>query len=82
MQSNTVTQVVPPNHECPPPTRLIRISEVQHRTGFSRSQIYRLITMGKFPRPIKAAEATSAWIENEVQAWIEGRIAAARQVAA
>jgi prophage regulatory protein len=78
MQSPAVAQVAPPSHECAPPTRLIRISEVQHRTGFSRSQIYRLITMGKFPRPIKAAEATSAWIENEIQAWIEGRIAANR----
>lgn len=82
MQSHVFAQVVQPGPQIAPPTRLIRISEVQHRTGFSRSQIYRLITAGKFPRPIKAAEATSAWIENEVQAWIEGRIAAARQLVA
>jgi prophage regulatory protein len=61
-----------------PPARLIRIGEVQHRTGFSRSQIYRLVASGQFPRPIRASEATSVWIENEVQAWIEGRIAAYR----
>lgn len=78
MQSHAVAQVVQPGSEGAPPTRLIRISEVLHRTGFSRSQIYRLVAMGQFPRPIRIAEATSAWIESEIQTWIESRIAATR----
>lgn len=59
--------------------RLIRLREVQHRTGFSRSQIYRLVAKGELPRPIKVSEATSAWIESEVDTWIKDRIAAHRK---
>lgn len=78
MHSHVVTHVSQPAQANPPPVRLIRISEVQHRTGFSRSQIYRLIASGQFPRPIRPTEATSAWVESEIQSWIENRIAANR----
>lgn len=78
MQSHAVTPLSHAAQSVPSQTRLIRIGEVQHRTGFSRSQIYRLMAMGKFPCPIRASEATSVWIESEVQSWIEGRIAANR----
>jgi prophage regulatory protein len=78
MQSHAVTPLSQAAQGAPSQTRLIRIAEVQHRTGFSRSQIYRLIAAGQFPKPIRISEATSAWVENEVQTWIEGRIAANR----
>ena len=65
--------------------RLIRLSEVLSRTGFGRTSIYRKMEDGSFPssvkldgRPPKNPEAFDsraiAWIEDEVEQWIESRI--------
>lgn len=55
---------------------LERLFQVKARTGLSRSEIYRRIAMGDFPRPIKLGVRASAWSATEVDAWIAGRIAA------
>ena len=55
---------------------LERLPAVKARTGMSRSEIYRRIALGDFPRPIKLGERASAWPEHEVTAWIASRIAA------
>ena len=55
---------------------LLRLPHVKARTGLSRSEIYRRITMGEFPAPVKLGERASAWPESEVTAWIHDRIAA------
>jgi prophage regulatory protein len=55
-------------------TRLIRLREVMQKTGLSRSYVYDLSKKGQFPKPLKLTERSSAWIESEVQAWIDGRI--------
>lgn len=61
------------------PRRLLRIAEVKRRSGFnSDSGLYGSIAKGDFPRPIKIGPRASAWIESEVEAWIEQRIAASR----
>ena len=54
---------------------LHRLAEVKRRTGLSRSEIYRRIAAGDFPKPIKLGERASAWAEHEVTAWIAARIA-------
>lgn len=59
-----------------PPPHLLRLPHVCARTSISRSEIYRRITAGTFPAPIKLGERASAWPEHEVTAWIEERIAA------
>lgn len=53
---------------------LIRLSEVQRRTGFSKAWIYRLITDGKFPSPVKIGSRSVAFIESEINHWINERI--------
>lgn len=40
----------------------------------SKAQRWRLIRAGKFPKPIKVG-SRNAWIESEVDAWIQDRIA-------
>ncbi len=52
--------------------RLLRISEVENITGKKRTSIYSDPT---FPRPVKIGLRASAWVESEVIAWIESRIA-------
>ena len=55
-------------------SRLLRMSDVVDLTALSRATIYRQITAGSFPVPIKIAGA-SRWLASEVTAFIEGRVA-------
>jgi len=59
--------------------RLIRLPEVKSRTGLSTSDLYRRMEAGTFPRQIKLGAKAVAWIETEVQEWIEKTIQAAKE---
>lgn len=54
--------------------RLLRLSEVLHLTALSRSGIYRLMEAGSFPASINLSARSVAWVEEEVQEWIQKRI--------
>ena len=64
--------------------RFIRLSEVMSRTGFGRTSIYRKMEDGSFPKSLKLGgppkdpnefdSRAIAWIEEEVDQWIESRI--------
>jgi prophage regulatory protein len=54
--------------------KIIKLPEVKAITTFSRSTIYRLIALGKFPKQIKLAERSSGWIKQEVEDYIENKI--------
>lgn len=58
--------------------RLIRLSEVQRRTGYSKAWIYRLISQEKFPASIKVGTRSIAFVESEIDEWINQRIAESR----
>ena len=69
-----------PERQTGPPTRFLRMSQVQARTGLSRSTIRRWVKRRLFPRPIRLGECVLGWIEAEVDQWIRERIAATRDV--
>lgn len=54
-----------------PCTRLIRLSEVMNKTGFGKAWIYRLISQNRFPQPVKIGIRAIAFIENEIDEWIQ-----------
>ncbi len=56
-------------------TRILRRPDVEAQTGLSRSGIYDLMKAGKFPRPVPLGEKAVGWIEAEIEAWIEARVA-------
>lgn len=56
------------------PIRLVRLPEVLKRTGLSRSEIYRRVSLEAFPRPLKLGIHASAFVESELEAWIAARI--------
>lgn len=62
--------------------RLIRISEVLSTTGLCRSEIYRLMAEGKFPKAVPISEKATAWEWSEVQEWVTARIAARERLTA
>ena len=56
------------------PRRLLRHPEVEARTGLSRSSIYERMAEGTFPRQVPLSPGSVAWLEEEVEAWIEARL--------
>ena len=64
--------------------RFIRLNEVMSRTGYGRTSIYRKMEDGSFPNSLKLGgplkdpnefdSRAIAWIEEEVDQWIESRI--------
>jgi prophage regulatory protein len=61
---------------------LIRLSEVQRRTGYSKAWLYRLMSQGKFPTSVKIGARSIAFVESEIDEWIGQRIAESRREAA
>ena len=53
-------------------TRLLRVAEVLERVGFGRSQLYRKISAGTFPQPVKIGEKSIRFLESDVEAWVAG----------
>ncbi len=60
------------------PYTLLRRRQVEIRVGAKRSTLYDWMRKGDFPKPIKVGERTVAWIEQEVDAWINQRIQKSR----
>ncbi|EJL6982883.1 helix-turn-helix transcriptional regulator [Vibrio vulnificus] len=56
--------------------RLIRFREVLAMTGLSRSSVYRFIEANQFPTQVQLGGRAVAWVESEVQEWIQQRVSA------
>ncbi|AOR64255.1 helix-turn-helix transcriptional regulator [Pectobacterium wasabiae] len=61
--------------------RLIRLKEVIDKTGYCRAWIYRLIKNNSFPAPVKIGERSIAFVESEVDQWIDSKILNSRKAA-
>ena len=64
---------------CQKPTCLIRLPEVRRRVGLSRSSIYAKVALAEFPAPVSLGGRAVAWLESDVDTWIEERIGARRK---
>ena len=51
--------------------QLLRLKQVEEKTGLKRSQIY---LYGDFPRSIKIGPASVAWLESELDEWINRKL--------
>jgi prophage regulatory protein len=58
------------------PIRILRRRDVERRTGLSRSAIYQAMAERRFPKSIPLGPHSVGWIEDEVDGWINERIAA------
>jgi prophage regulatory protein len=54
---------------------LTRLPAVLSRIGLSRSEVYRRIATGTFPRPIKLGGRAVVWNSVEIDQWLSDRIA-------
>jgi prophage regulatory protein len=56
------------------PLTLLRREEVKRRTGLSTSGLYKLMSEGRIPRPVRLSGCV-AWPEHEIEGFIQARIA-------
>ena len=54
--------------------QLQKLPEVLAITGLSRAHLYALAKKGAFPKPVKLSERSSAWVESEINEWVQSRI--------
>ncbi|NNN60036.1 AlpA family transcriptional regulator [Vibrio sp. A11] len=53
------------------PMRFLKLKEVMEKTALSRSAIYRKMNDGEFPQSVSLGDRAVAWVESEVDEWME-----------
>jgi prophage regulatory protein len=54
--------------------KFLRLPDVRSRVALSRSQIYRQMKAGLFPCSYDLGARAVAWLESDIDAWIESRV--------
>ena len=62
--------------------RLLRLPDVLAVTTLSRSELFRQVASGAFPRPVAVSPRKRAWPVEEIDAWIQARVAERDKAAA
>ncbi|EJD6656558.1 TPA: helix-turn-helix transcriptional regulator [Klebsiella pneumoniae] len=57
--------------------KFVDMAFITQLTGLTDKWFYKLIKDGAFPKPIKLGRS-SRWLESEVEAWLQQRIAKSR----
>ncbi|EGT0634478.1 AlpA family transcriptional regulator [Citrobacter werkmanii] len=57
--------------------KFVDMAFITHLTGLTDKWFYKLIQLGKFPKPIKLGRS-SRWLQSEVETWLQQRIAESR----
>jgi prophage regulatory protein len=65
----------------PQSKRLLPWREVERRVPYTRQHLMRLEKAGAFPRRVQVGGNRVAWIESEVNDWIDGRASQRGQAA-
>lgn len=55
--------------------KVLRYPQLRELVGFSRMHLGRLEAAGRFPKRVRLGPNTVAWVEAEVQNWLERRAA-------
>jgi len=56
--------------------RLLSYDDLRARgIPFSKIHLWRLAREGKFPAPVKLSHSRNAWVEEEVEHWLEQMVA-------
>ncbi|CAJ0999354.1 hypothetical protein SODG_001618 [Sodalis praecaptivus] len=58
-----------------PSYQLLRLRQVEQKTGLKRSQIYLYMKDKSFPLSIKIGLASVAWLDSEIDEWINRKLA-------
>jgi prophage regulatory protein len=54
--------------------RILRLEDVEAKTGFKRAHLYTLIRKGEFPKATRLGVRAVGWDSIEVDQWIDERL--------
>ena len=54
--------------------KVLKIKQVAAEINISVPQVYKLVSLGRFPKPIKLGERGSGWLITEIDAWLQSRV--------
>ena len=54
--------------------KVLKIKQVAAEINVSVPQVYKLVSLGRFPKPIKLGERGSGWLITEIDAWLKSRV--------
>jgi prophage regulatory protein len=54
--------------------RMVRLKQVVRYTGLGRSSIYKMVSVGEFPKQAKIGLRAVAWVEQEIIDWLNRRV--------
>lgn len=63
------TPVLPPNER-----RILRLEEVEAKSGFKRAHIYNLMKKRLFPQALRLGVRAVGWDSIEIDQWIDERV--------
>lgn len=55
--------------------KLVFLPEVKKQVRKSTTRIYAAMATGKFPRPVRIGERRVAWLQSDLDAWLEALVA-------
>ena len=55
-------------------SRIVRLLEVQRKTGLGRSSVYKYMGEGSFPKSITLGPRAIGWLESDIDRWIAERV--------
>lgn len=54
--------------------KILKIREVEERTGKKKSSIYQAVRAGTFPAQISLGPRASGWLNLDIERWLDERI--------
>ena len=55
-------------------SKVLKVKQVAEEINVSVQQIYKLVSKGTFPKPIKLGERGSGWLISEIDVWLQSRV--------
>ena len=55
-------------------TKVLKVKQVAEEINVSVPQVYKLVSLGRFPKPIKLGERGSGWLTSEIDDWLQSRV--------
>ena len=55
-------------------TKVLKVKQVAEEINVSVPQVYKLVSLGRFPKPIKLGERGSGWLTSEIEAWLQSKV--------
>ncbi len=55
-------------------SKILKAKQVAEEINVSVPQVYKLVNLGRFPKPIKLGERGSGWLTSEIEAWLQSKV--------